>query len=50
MGVQKDQTNIYFFDTTKKTKTLSISPHFKHNVVLNIEIKEKEYKRMIKIK
>jgi hypothetical protein len=40
----------FFFDTTKKTKILSIPPHFKHNIVLNVEIKEKEYKRMTKIK
>ena len=27
-----------------------MSPHFKHNIVLNVKIKEKEYKRMINIK
>jgi len=35
---------------TKKTKILLIPPHFKHNIVLNVEIKEKKYKRMTKIK
>jgi hypothetical protein len=53
MGVQKDQTYnflfFYFFYATKKTKILSIPPHFKHNIVLNVEIKEKECKRMKKI-
>jgi len=48
MGVEKDQT--IFFDATKKRKILSIHPHFKHNIVLNVEIKEKEYKRMTKLK
>jgi len=28
--------------TTKKTKILQIPPHFKHNIILNVEIKEKE--------
>jgi hypothetical protein len=40
----------FFFDATKKRKILSIHPHFKHNIVLNVEIKEKEYKRMTKLK
>jgi hypothetical protein len=48
MRVEKDQ--IIFFDATKKTKILSIHPHFKHNIVLNVEIKEKKYKRMTKLK
>jgi len=34
----------------KKTNILPIAPHLKHNIVLNVEIKEKEYRRMTKIK
>ena len=41
---------IFFFRTTKKTKILPIPPHLKHNIVLNIEIKAKEHKRMIENK
>ena len=44
MGVKK--TNFLFFRTTKKTKLLPIPPHLKHNIVLNVEIKSKEHKRM----
>jgi hypothetical protein len=35
---------------TKKRKILPIPPNLKHNIVLNVEIKEKEYKRTTKIK
>jgi len=35
-----------FFRTTKKTKILPTPPHLKHNIVLNVEIKAKEYNRM----
>jgi len=54
MGVQKFKHNFFLRRTkktkNKKTKILPIPPHLKHNIVLNVEIKEKEYKRMIKIK
>jgi hypothetical protein len=50
MGVKKNQTIFFFFRTTKKTKILPIPPHLKHNIVLNVEIKEKEYRRMTKMK
>jgi len=34
--------NIYIiFETTKKTKILPIPPHFKHNIILNVESKRK---------
>jgi hypothetical protein len=33
-----------------KINILPIPPHLKHNIVLNVEIKENEYKGMIKIK
>lgn len=41
--------NKFFLRTTKKTKILPI-PHLKHNIVLNVEIKEKEYRKMTKMK
>jgi len=51
MTVQKIKPRLFFYvKITKKTKILPIPPHFKYNIVLNVEIKEKEYKRMIKIK
>jgi hypothetical protein len=59
MRVQREKLDFFFWKTTKKTKILKITkkikiliipPHFKHNIVLNVEIKEKEYKRMTKIK
>ena len=40
------KTKIFFFRTTKKTKILPIPPHLKHNIVLIVEIKAKEHKRM----
>jgi hypothetical protein len=40
----------FFFNATKKIKILSIPPHFKHKIILNVEIKEKKYKIMTKIK
>ena len=49
MGVKKTKQIFYFFyffRTTKKTKILPIPPHLKHNIVLNVEIKAKEHKRM----
>jgi hypothetical protein len=48
MGVQKIKLKLVFF--VFLSKILSIPPHFKHNIVLNVEIKEKEYRRMTKIK
>ena len=46
--------NFFFKDNkeneNKKTKIIQIPPHLKHNIVLNVEIKEKEYRRMTKIK
>jgi hypothetical protein len=51
MGVQKIKLRLFFYKKkTKKAKILLIPPHFKHNIVLNIEIKEKEYRRITKIK
>ena len=62
MGVQKFKHNLFLRTTkktnfkdnkenqNKKTKILLIPPHLKHNIVLNVEIKEKEYKRMTNIK
>jgi hypothetical protein len=55
MGVLKIKHNFIFFkdnkeNENKKTKILPIPPHLKHNIVLNVEIKEKEYRRMTKIK
>jgi len=54
MGVLKIKHNFFFKDNkeneNKKTKILPIPPHLKHNIVLNVEIKEKEYRRMTKIK
>jgi hypothetical protein len=58
MGVQKIKLRLFFSfflffffkKTTKKTKILSMPSHFKHNIVLNVEIKEMEYRRMTKIK
>jgi hypothetical protein len=47
MGVKKTKQFFFFFRTTKKTKILPIPPHLKHNIVLNVEIKAKEHKRMI---
>jgi hypothetical protein len=41
---------LYHHATPPGDKILSIPPHFKHNIVLNVEMKEKEYKRMKKIK
>ena len=46
MGVKKIKHKFCFFRTTKKTKILPIPPHLKHNIVLNVEIKAKEHKRM----
>jgi hypothetical protein len=40
----------YHHATPPGDKILSIPPYFKHNIVLNVEMKEKEYKRMTKIK
>jgi hypothetical protein len=34
----------------QKTNILPIPPHLKHNIVLYVEIKEKKYWRMTKIK
>jgi hypothetical protein len=55
IGVQKiKHKNLFFFNNkenqNKKTNILPIPPHLKHNIVLNVEIKEKEYRRMTKIK
>ena len=40
----------FFFDNkenqNKKTNILPIPPHLKHNIVLNVETKEKEHERM----
>jgi len=46
----KTKTFLFFEKTTKKTKILSITSHFKHTIVLNIEIKEKKYRKITKIK
>jgi aspartate carbamoyltransferase regulatory subunit len=54
MGVQKTKDTFFFFffflNEKEIKKILLIPPHFKHNIILNVEIKEKEYKRMTKIK
>jgi hypothetical protein len=50
MRVQKIKLKLFFKKTTTKTKILSVPPHFKHNIVLNVEIKENEYRRMTKKK
>jgi hypothetical protein len=51
MGVLKIKHNFfYFFKDNKENKILPIPPHLKHNIVINVEIKEKEYRRMTKIK
>ena len=55
MGVLKIKHNFIFFkdnkeNENKKTKILPIPPHLKHNIVLNVEIKAKEHKRMTKNK
>ena len=42
----KRSNTIFFKRTTKKTKILPIPPHLKYNIVLNVEIKVKEHKRM----
>jgi hypothetical protein len=34
----------------EKTNILPMRGHLKHNIVLNVEIKEKEYRRMKNIK
>jgi len=46
MGVKKTKQILFFFRTIKKAKILPIPPHLKHNIVLNVEIKAKEHKRM----
>jgi hypothetical protein len=46
--------NLFIFNNkenqNRKTNILPIPLHLKHNIVLNVEIKEKEYRSMIKIK
>ena len=49
MGVKK-KNQFFFLRTTKNTKILPIPPHLKHNIVLNVEIKAKEHKRIIENK
>jgi hypothetical protein len=44
MGVQKIKLRLFFFKKKKQQR----KP--KHNIVLNVEIKEKEYKRTKKTK
>ena len=44
--LKRSNTIFLFFRTTKKTKILPTPPHLKHNIVLNVEIKAKKYKRM----
>ena len=45
MGVKKIKHNFFFKEQQRKLK-FSQPPHLKHNIVLNVEIKAKEQKRM----
>ena len=55
IGVQKiKHKNLFFWNNkenqNKKTNILPIPPHLKHDLVLNVEIKEKKYRKITKIK
>jgi hypothetical protein len=50
MGVQKIKLTSFFFEKQQRKSKFSPYPHTLNTTVLNVEIKEKEYKRMTKIK
>jgi hypothetical protein len=50
MEVQKIKLRLFFFEKQQRKPKFSQYPHTLNNIVLNVEIKENEYKRMKKIK